>query len=165
MACSNTATINYGNSIYSFSLVKTGTQWCYTVVVTGAAGPTAPGLSHFILELCDRISTNPDSDFVISNITVSINGVAQTPDYEIKLHTIDDGTGRQVYGIKFDNGVDKGETGVFCFNITPDVQPVAGDLVVKGGNNPELLTVDAICTPSCTPPQPPTPGRGLCCNA
>lgn len=160
MACSNTATINYQGSQYNFTLTKMGIRWCYTVVVTGDSA--TPGLSHFILELCDRISTNPDSDFVISNITVTINGEPQTPDYEIKLHTIDDGTGIQLYGIKFDNGVDKGQTGVFCFDITPDVQPIAGDLVVKGGNNPELLTGDAICTPSCIPS---TRGRGLCCNA
>lgn len=162
MPCSNTATINYQGSTYAFTLDKTGTRWCYTVVVTGLPGPTAPGLSHFILELCDRITENPLGDFVISNIAVSINGEPQTPNYEIKLHTIDDGSGRQVYGIKFDNGVDKGQTGVFCFDITPDVQPVAGDLVVKGGNNPELLSPNAICTPSCntTPP-----GRGLYCNA
>jgi len=142
--CSNTATINYFDSTYAFTLNKIGNTWCYTVVVTGPGGSTAPGLSHFILELCPDFT---EANF--SNITVTIDGNSVTPDYEIKTHVIDDGSGDTVYGIKFDNGVDKGETGVFCFTLNVNAPTVAGDLVVKGGNNDELLTTDAICTPGC----------------
>ncbi len=164
--CSNTATINYFDSTYTFSLNRTGNTWCYTVTAIGPGGPdvNAPGLSHFILELCPEITDDPSDSIFMSNITVTIDGQPVIPDYEINTFVIDDNDPNttSIYGIKFDNGVEKGSTGVFCFTLNVNVAAVPGDLVVKGGNNDELLTPNAICTPGCN--IVPTPGRGVYCS-
>lgn len=118
-------TINNGNS-----------TWCYSVSVMGA-----PGLSHWVLgvfESCLELLSE-------KLLSVTRNGVnlIENISYEI-------GTSDGVNGVKFEVGVDAGESpALYCITLKGVYEKTSVDVAVKGGPTEAQRKEDALCGPSC----------------
>jgi hypothetical protein len=131
----NTPTATYTITFQDVTVKDCNSTWCYIVSVTGA-----PGLSHWVLgvfESCQELLSE-------KLLLVTRNGdeLEEGIGYEI-------GTSDGVFGIKFEVGVEGGQSAIYCITLQGIYEPTAVDVAVKGGNNPAQKEEDALCGASC----------------
>jgi hypothetical protein len=131
----NTPTATYTITFQGVTVKDCNSTWCYIVSVTGA-----PGLSHWVLgvfESCQELLSE-------KLLLVTRNGVELEEGIGYEL-----GTNDGVFGIKFEIGVEGGQSAIYCITVQGIYEPTAVDVAVKGGNNPAQKEEDALCGPSC----------------
>jgi hypothetical protein len=131
----NSPTATYTITFQGVTVEDCTSKWCYNVSVTGA-----PGLSHWVLgvfESCQELLSD-------KLLLVTRDGVELEEGTGYVL-----GTSDGVFGIKFEVGVEGGESAVYCITLQGVYEPTAVDVAVKGGPTPAQKEEDALCGPSC----------------
>jgi hypothetical protein len=131
----NTPTATYTITFQGVTVEDCNSKWCYNVSVTGA-----PGLSHWVLgvfESCQELLSDK-----LLLVTRGDDELQKGIGYVL-------GTSDGVFGIKFEVGVEGGESAVYCITLQGVYEPTAVDVAVKGGPTPAQKEEDALCGPSC----------------